>query len=108
MKFSGKVGFWLNDVETKPGVFQSEIVERSYYGDVTKNVRRWQDVEQQNDQLKVSNTIHILSDLFVQQNYTSIKYVVWNGAKLKVTSVTLDYPKITIEIGGPYNGENAP
>lgn len=107
MKFSGKVGFWIKDMETTPGVFKSDIVEKTYFGDVFKNTRRWQEADQQNDQLKVSNSISILSDLFAQQNYTSIKYVIWNGVKLKVTQVTLDYPRITMEIGGVYNGENA-
>ena len=107
MKFSGKVGFWLEDIETSPGVFKSSIVEKPYFGEVSKNIRRWQEGGQQNDQLKVNNTISILSDLFAQQNYTSIKYILWNGVKLKVTQVTLDYPRITMELGGVYNGENA-
>ena len=108
MKFSGKVGFWMEDVETSPGVYQSKIVERSYCGDVYKNDRRWQESDQQNDILKVRNTISIVSDLFARNNYASIKYVIWNNAKLKVTSVELDYPRLSLEIGGFYNGENAP
>lgn len=107
MKFSGKVGFWMEDVETKPGIFQSTIVEKPYFGDVHKNVRRWEEGNQQNDKLKVNNSISILSDLFAQQNYTSIKYVIWNNVKLKVTQVTLDYPRINMEIGGVYNGTNS-
>lgn len=108
MKFSGTVGFWIADVETTPGVFQSQLVEKSYFGDVYKNERRWQEADQQNDLLKVNNTISILSDLFAQKNMASIKYVIWNGVKLKVTSVTVDYPRLKLEIGGMYNGENAP
>ena len=108
MKFSGTIGFWIQDVETNPGVFRSRIVERPYYGDVYKNNRSWKEVEEQNSMLRVDNTISILSDLFARQNFASIKYVVWNGKKLKVTSVKMDYPRLTLEIGGMYNGENAP
>ena len=107
MKFYGKVGFWLKDVETSPGVYKSEIVEKTYFGDVKQNTRRWQEADQQNDRMKVNNTITILSDLFAQQNFTSIKYIIWNGQKLKVTSVVVDYPRLSLEIGGAYNGENA-
>lgn len=107
MKFYGKVGFWLEDVETSPGVYKSKIVEKTYFGEVRQNTRRWQEADQQNDRMKVNNTIAILSDLFARQNYASIKYIIWNGAKLKVNSVTLDYPRISLEIGGMYNGENA-
>ena len=108
MKFYGKVGFWIEDVETKPGCFSPRIVEKEYLGDVSKNERRWQSADQTNDLLKINNTISILSDLFARQNLASIKYVIWNDTKLKVTSVTLDYPRLKLEIGGMYNGENAP
>lgn len=108
MKFYGKVGFWIGDVETSPGSYNPNIVERQYVGEITRNERRWQGADQQNDELKINNSISILSDLFAQQNLASIKYVIWNGVKLKVTNVTLDYPRIKLEIGGMYNGENAP
>ena len=107
MKFFGKVGFWMNDQETSPGVFQPVVVERSYRGDISKNTRRWDNNSYQNEGLNVMQTVSIVSDLFAQQNFTSIRYVVWSGSKLKVTSVSLDYPRITMEIGGPYDGENA-
>lgn len=107
MKFYGKVGFWIEDVETSPGVYQSKIIEKTYFGDITRNDRRWQERQQQNDEMKVNNSVSILSDIFAQRNYTSIKYVILNGIKLKVNSVTLDYPRIKLEIGGEYNGENS-
>lgn len=107
MKFSGKVGFWIEDVETSPSVYQSQIVERTYFGDVTTNTRRWREAEQQLDQMRVNNSISIVSDLFARNNYASIKYVIWNGVKLKVNSVAVNYPRITMEIGGLYNGLNA-
>lgn len=107
MKFFGKVGFWFDDKETSPGVFQPVVVERSYRGDISKNNRRWDNNSYQNEGLNVMQTISIVSDLFAQQNFTSIRYVVWSGSKLKVTSVSLDYPRITMEIGGPYDAENA-
>lgn len=107
MKFYGMVGFWTEDVETKPGVYQSLITERPYTGDVSTNRRNWQNGGNQNDTLTVNNQISILADMFMQQNWQSIKYVTWNGMKVKASSVTVDYPRITIELGGEYHGENA-
>ena len=107
MKFCGIVGFWVTDVETSPGVFKPQIVEKKYVGDIRNRIKRWQENDQQNDYLKINNTISILSDLFARQNYASIKYVILNGKKLKVNSVTLDYPRLTLEIGGDYNGTNS-
>lgn len=104
MKFHGKVGFWLEDVETAPGVYKPGIVERNYYGDISRNGRRWVPEQRQNDGIKIENTIAILSDLFARKHFASIRYVVWNEAKLKVTNVTVDYPRIKLEIGGFYDG----
>lgn len=103
MKFCGKVGFWLGDKEVKPGVYKPDILERPYVGDVLRLSRRFQSADKQNDDLVPNNQISILSDIYMQQNWSSIKYVVWNNAKLKVTSVDINYPRITLEIGGLYN-----
>ena len=108
MRFCGVVGFWIDDVETTPGVFKPKIVEKKYVGDIRNRIKRWQENDQQNDYLKINNTISIVSDVFARQNYTSIKYVICNGRKLKVNSVTIDYPRLTLEIGGDYNGTNSP
>lgn len=107
MKFSGKIGFWLKDVETKPGVYKSDIVERKYTGDVLKNIRNFQSAEnQQNENLRINNRLSILSDLYMKQNWSSIKYVLWNDVKWKVNSVDLgSYPRVVLELGGVYNGK---
>lgn len=106
MKFHGTIGFWIEDEEVKPGVYAPHIVERTgYHGDVLRNSRRAQPVsDQQNDDLTVSNQLSILSDLYLQQHWSSVRYVIWNGAMLKVTNVDVGYPRITLDIGGVYNG----
>lgn len=105
MKFSGKIGFWIKDIQVKSGVYQPLIEEKSYTGDVLKDFRRFQTVEnQQNENLVLSNRLSILSNLYMQQNWSSIKYVLWNGVKWKVVSVDISsYPRVIIELGGVYN-----
>lgn len=109
MKFSGKIGFWINDVETKPGVYKSNIVERLYTGDVKKNIRRFQSAEnQQNENLRVNNQLSIISDLYMQKNWSSIKYVTWNGVNWAVSSIDIgNYPRVILELGGVYNGKTS-
>lgn len=106
MKFHGTIGFWIDDEEIQPGVYAPHIVERpGYHGDVLRNMRRAQPVsDQQNDDLVVNNQLSILSDLYLQQHWSSVRYVVWNGAMLRVTNVDVGYPRITLEIGGAYHG----
>lgn len=108
MKFFGDIGFWFKDVETSPGVFNGAIVERHYVGDILRNNRRWENSGNQNDSLTTNNQISIISDLYLRQNWNSIKYVIWNGIKLKVSNVDLaTYPRVILDLGGEYHGENA-
>lgn len=104
MKFSGKIGFWLGDKEVRPSIWNPEIEERPYKGDIIKNTRRFQNGESQNDDLVVSNRISILSDLYLRKNWSSIKYVIWNDVRLKVTSIDISYPRVILDIGGVYHG----
>lgn len=106
MKFSGIVGFWEDEQEVKPGVWRPKIVEKKYVGDVLRNIRSFQQTQDsQTDEFNVNNRISILADLYARQNWSSIKYVEWNGVKWRVRNVEINYPRITLEIGGFYHGE---
>lgn len=109
MKFSGNIGFWLKDVEMKPGVYKPDIVEKQYTGDVLRNSRRFQPAEnQQNENLTITNRLSVISDLYMRKNWSSIKYVVWNGVNWSVTSVDISsYPRAILELGGVYNGKTS-
>lgn len=105
MKFFGTVGFWERDEEVRPGVYRPSIVEKVYTGDMPRNFRKFdQSSEKQNNDISVSNQVTIVADLYMQNNLSSIRYVVWNGQKLSVKNVTIDYPRVTLEIGGVYSG----
>lgn len=105
MKFYGSIGFWTGqDIEVKPGVFSPEIIEKTYAGDVDWHNRHFVESDKQNDNLKLNNQISILTDLYFQQNFSSIKYVIWGGTKWKVTNVNVGYPRAVLTIGGIYNG----
>lgn len=108
MKFEGKIGFWIEDNEQKPGLFKPSIVEKSYTGDVSRDNRHWNaQSNTTNSEYKVNNEISILADLYARQNWNSIRYVLWNDIYWSVSSVTLGYPRITLVLGGVYNGERA-
>lgn len=106
MKYCGKIGFWEGYKQSKPGVFVPSIIEREYYGDVLENRRRFQTVpDHQNDDLTLSSRISIISDLYMQQHWPSIRYIIWNNVRWKVTDVDVSYPRLTLTLGGVYNGE---
>lgn len=108
MKFSGIIGFWDKDVEVRPGVYKPNVIEKQYTGDVLQNQRSFQPVnDQPNDDLTINNRISIVADLYMQEHWPSIKYVIWKGSKWKVKMIDVGYPRLTLTIGGLYN-ENSP
>lgn len=102
-KFYGPIGF-LTTEEGNPGVWEEKIVERYYYGDVNRNNKHTVQGDGLNDNIKFNNEISILADAFAYDNFFNIKYVTWMGAKLKVNTVTVVHPRLTLEIGEVYNG----
>ena len=104
MKYYGKVGFWFDDVEVRPGVYKPELVEKSYTGDVIRHNQRWNSTSNQNDNVNLSNRISILGDLYLNENLSSIKFVTYMGTKWKVNSIEVQYPRVIVELGGVYNG----
>ncbi len=105
-KFCDKIGF-VRTKETSPGVWSEVCEEKTYYGDITKNTRRWENGEYLNDDVNVGNTISIVADAFAYSALASIRYVWWMGTAWKVTSVEVQSPRLNITIGGVYNGKTA-
>jgi len=102
-KWYGVIGF--NEmVETVPGVYEGQITEHPYYGDLIRNARKLQSSDQLNDNINVANDISIVADPFANQNFHSMLYVEFMGAKWKITNVEVQYPRLILSIGGVYNG----
>ena len=102
-KFYGSIGYAISK-ETAPGVWVEDIVEHDYSGDVYRNTRKLQSGNQVNDSIDISNEISILSDPFANENFHSMRYVTYIGAKWKVSSVEVRYPRLILTVGGLYNG----
>ncbi len=102
-KFYGSIGYAISK-ETAPGVWEEDIVEHQYSGDVYRNTRKLQSGNQVNDNIDISNEISILSDPFANENFHSMRYVTYMGAKWKVSSVEVRYPRLILTVGGLYNG----
>ena len=103
-KFYGKIGY-ANTVETKPGVYEEQIVERSYYGDLIRNTRRLQSADQVNDDINISNEISIVADPYATNNFHTMRYAVFMGTKWKISNVEVSYPRLILTFGGVYNGQ---
>ena len=107
MKYFGRIGYAVQE-EIRPGVYSpSRITERSYMGDVKKVNSRWDSSDQANDDLNIRNELSILADAFALQHFSDIRYAEWMDQMWKVQSVTVEYPRLTLSIGGVYNGPTA-
>lgn len=103
-KFYGPIGYAVTE-EIAPGVWQDKITERMYYGELVRNMRKLQSADQLNDNINVANEISILADPFASENFHLMKYVGFMGAKWKISSVEVQYPRLILTVGGVYNGE---
>lgn len=103
-KWFGVIGY-AAVIETSPGVYSDEPIERNYTGDVIRNTSRWSaSSESTNDDLDINNQFSILADPFAYQNFHSMKYIEYMGTKWKITSVEVQYPRLILSVGGKYNG----
>ena len=106
MKFYGKIGFG-ETVEKSDGIWVDTIVEKDYYGDILKNVKRSEDSAKVNDDISLSNQLSIVSDPYLTNHFHAIKYVTMFGTNWKVTSVEVQFPRLLLTLGGVYNGQTA-
>lgn len=102
-RFHGRIGY-EEVVETSPGVYTPMIVERDYFGDDIVRMSKWEAGENLNDDINVQNEISIVADAYAYQNFQNIRYVEYMGAKWKVKSIKVIRPRLTLSIGGVYNG----
>lgn len=103
-KFYGEIGY-AETVEKRPGVWVEEITKRNYFGDLIRNTRRLQSSDSVNDNIVVSNEISIVADPYAYENFHSMRYVEFMGAKWKITNVEVQHPRLILTMGGLYNGE---
>ena len=102
-KFYGPIGF-AESVVTAPGVHTEQIVERMYYGDLKRNTRRLQSTDQLNDNITIANEISIVADPYANDHFYAMRYVEFQGARWKVTNVSVEHPRLVLTVGGLYNG----
>lgn len=102
-RFYAMVGYAVSE-ETAPGVWEDHIIERPYYGDLIRNVRRFENKSQLNDNVRISNNFSIVADEYAYANFHTIRYITYMGTKWKVESVDASQPpRLVLEAGEVYN-----
>lgn len=105
-KYHGNIGF-VEQYESKPGVWTNRIVERECYGDVLNwNYNSRSSSETTNEELGINNQISIVANDYAFKNFQFMQYIVYMGVKWKITSVSVQYPRLILSIGGLYNAKS--
>ena len=102
-KFYGTIGYAVTE-EIRPGVWEPNVTERNYYGELIRNFRKLESSGNLNDNINVANEISIVADPYAYENFHSMLYVTYMGAKWKVTNVEVQHPRLILTLGGVYNG----
>lgn len=104
-RFHGKVGFGFTaETSENSGVWEDVVVEHTYRGDVVKNTRKLEGANGVNDNITVGNSISIVADKFAIDQFLNIKYVRWNGNLWIVAEVTVQRPRLILDLGSVYSG----
>ena len=101
-RYHGYVGYAL-DVEAYPGVWEEQISEHEYFGDVLKNRINMQQGSVVNAKITISNSISIIADPFAFEHVYAMRYVTYLGKKWSILNVSIERPRIILTLGGLYN-----
>lgn len=102
-KFRGTFGFAEAPVETSPGIWETPIREELLSGDIFNDNARYERGLGTNDDVKVSKKISVIRKRDLDET-VKIKYVIIDGVKIKIESLSFERPRIIMTLGGLYNG----
>lgn len=100
-RFSGKLGFVITR-ETEEGVWLEDKIEIPAKGTIRSLYVRNDNSSSVNTNLRLTNEVSILLDSKIQTYLDTLKYVIWKGSKWEVQSIGVNYPRLTIHLGGLY------
>lgn len=103
-RFFDKVGF-ASTGALEDGVWSGNITERSYKGTVLEATRSLEPGDKVEDDIRLQHRIRIIGDAFALENYFNIRYVLVNGVRWKVNTVSVERPELTLSLGGVYAGD---
>ena len=103
-KFYGTIGF-VKTEETAPGVWTARTEEHGYCGDLIRNYFRNDPGSKVNPDVNINNQVSIVCDPYALENFQFIKFVRFLGTAWRVSSVEVDYPRLTLTLGEAYSEE---
>lgn len=106
-RFYGVIGYG-ESVETRPGIAEDVVVERTYHGNVLRNSKKSDGDSKVNEDFSMANSISVVADAYLEENFLNIRYIQWMGTRWKVSSIEVKRPRLILRLGGVYNGKTPP
>lgn len=106
-KYAGIIGF-VRNYKKEPGVYEDEVTERKYRGDILRNNQRFNTSNTISGDIKITNQFSIMADRYAWDHVSDIRYLVWRKNRWIIEDVDISqYPRLIVSIGGIYNGPQA-
>lgn len=86
------------------GIARDEYVERKFRATVTRLNNNMVSSGDVIDNLKMDMNFQIKMDKWTYENFQWLRYLVYNGAKWKITNVQVQRPNMIVQVGGIFNG----
>jgi hypothetical protein len=102
-RFYGRVGFGQTQ-DRGNGVHSLDVHYRYYYGDEVQNYKTTDESQSVNSEFRSSTQLSIMSDSYISENLSAIRYAEWKGVLWKVTGVDARHPRLLLRLGGVYTG----
>lgn len=103
-KFHGIVGY-VKTEEIRPGVWESVITEKVYFGEFNRLSKSWQNGTKVNSDIVIRAEVSIVADPYLISHKHNIRYVVIDGTPWEVSSIEPNHPRLILNLGGVYNGK---
>lgn len=109
MRYSGRVGYVHDAVETIPGIWEPAIIVKRMRGNVESLTSRSDNNDKVNSDLSTTHRISVVGDKYSFANFMYIRFAEHMGQFWEVNSVqVMGRPRMILNIGGLYNGPTDP
>lgn len=106
-RYAGKIGYYTgNRIQSEPGVYEEEVKERPYRGDIQRVSRKTANGETVNPNVSVNHQVSIVGDAYAFNNFFNIRYVWWAGVKWLVGTIEVARPRLILYIGSEFEDAN--
>lgn len=103
-RFFGVIGYSEGQVEKAASVYEEQIVEYPYYGDIVRDTRQLEAGDKVLPDVAVNNSISVVADAYANEHFHAIRYVKWAGVLRIVSDVEVQSPRLLLRLGGVYHG----